>query len=124
MSNATRKTFIDPAQEKIKKMANIPSPETRRDVQVIIVMINRLKSWLPEISFVTQGMRRLTSNRAPFRWTNYLEAELNKVREAIRHSVSLNPINTTKQLFLHTDAAKLKGLGLFLTQPISDNPED
>ena len=53
-----------------------------------------------------------------------MEAELNKVRETIRHSVSLNPFGTTKQLFLHTDAAKLKGLGLVVTQPISDNPED
>ena len=118
------RVYISPTEARLDALANIKTPKSRKDVQSIIGMINQLKSWLPEISLVTTNLRKLTSPNVRFAWSEDLNKELEEVKNRIKSRVQLSPLDLSRPIHIHTDAAQTVGMAYVLCQPRTDDEKD
>ena len=56
--------------------------------------------------FVLTGLRKLCSANTNFHWNPNIEAEFNNVKEMLKNKISLSPMDTKKESYVHCDASK------------------
>ena len=120
----TDRVYLNPSDARIDAITQIKRPENRKDVQSLLGHVNQLKSWLPEVSFTTTNLRRLTSSSTPFKWTEDLDKEFLALKDLIQKRVQLSPLDLSKEIHVYTDAAQLVGMAFVLCQPRSDDEKD
>ena len=111
--------MITPENAKLDALLAMERPKNKRDCQVIVGMLNQLSNWIPNLSFKAKGLRMLTGNKK-FIWTSDMEKEWLEMKEAIKTTVALSPLDPSLPIHLHTDAAKRTGMGFVLSQPRRD----
>ena len=119
--DSTDRVYLNPSDARIDAITQIKRPDNRKDVQSLLGHVNQLKSWLPEISFTTTNLRRLTSSSKPFKWNMDLENEFQALKEQIQKRIQLSPLDLSKKIHVYTDAAQPVGMAFVLCQPISNN---
>ena len=96
--DTTDRVYLNPSDVRIEAITKIKRPENRKDVQSLLGHVNQLKSWLPEVSFTTTNLRRLTSSSTPFKWNQDLEKEFLALKDQIQKRVQLSPMDLNKQI--------------------------
>ena len=104
-----------PLQSKVKVIQEMPPPQSKKQVQSFIGMINYLSKFSAHLSELAELIRELVKERVPFNWG----LEHNEAFSLIRKEVTAAPIlayyNPNKLMVLQTDAS-CKGLGACLLQ--------
>ena len=103
--DSTDRVYLNPSDARIDAITQIKRPDNRKDVQSLLGHVNQLKSWLPEISFTTTNLRRLTSSSKPFKWNMDLENEFQALKEQIQKRIQLSPLDLSKEIHVYTNAA-------------------
>ena len=104
-----------PAQSKIAAIVKMPSPNSKKEVQSFIDMINCLSKFSPRLTELAEPIRDLVKENVAFNWgPEHQESFAMLKKEIIRVSV-LAYYNPQKETVLQTDVST-KGLGAYLLQ--------
>ena len=104
-----------PLQSKVKVIKEMPPPQSKKQVQSLIGMINYLSKFSACLSELAEPIHELAKERVPFNWG----PEHNEAFSLIKKELTAAPIlayyNPKKPMVLQTDAS-CKGLGACLLQ--------
>ena len=107
---------MEPSEEKIDALLEMERPRTVRQAQQILGMANQLARWVPKLSLSIPNIKKSTSARTKFQWTDSMESEWVNMMEMMRSMVKLSQVNTELPLELYTDAS-YGSIGYWLVQP-------
>ena len=57
-----------PAQNKVTAIVQMPSPRSKKEVQLFIGMINYLPKFSPRLTEIAEPMKELVKEKVPFNW--------------------------------------------------------
>ena len=83
-----------------------------------------MKRWTPGLAFQTCGLRKLSSKNVKFIWTEDLQKELDGLKVKMQEHISISPVDVSKEIHCHIDAAQKEEMAYLLCQPRSNNPSD
>ena len=106
----SRKVYMAPAAKRLEEFLDIKPPKNKKDVLRILGLAAQLKRWVPEMAYTTVHLRKLSSVHTRFIWTPDLQNELDELKRVIQLHVHLSPLDTTKPIHLHCDAATTIGM--------------
>src|SRR5258706_14529022 len=111
---------ITPSQEKVRHIADFPTPTDKRQLQRFLGSVNYIGGHLPHIVTIQAPLTELTGN-ATWQWGDLQCTALRHVKRACNKHLPISPINyqniqdpkSPDHLYLVTDASKV-GVGAFL----------
>ena len=104
-----------PAQNKVTAIVQMPSPRSKKEVQLFIGMINYLSKFSPRLTEIAEPIRELIKEKVPFNWGPEHEESFTMLKSEISKAPVLVYYNPQKETVLQTDAS-IKGLGACLLQ--------
>merc|ERR1711954_331853 len=118
-SQTNNREQITPSQQKIEKLMGKEAPKTKKQLQSVLGSLNQLSTWLPQIKCHIPLMRKLSGGNNQFKESEQLTEEFELMKNQLKKTVILSPLEVGRELHLHTDAIN-NGLGLILSQPHKD----
>ena len=109
-----------PTEDKIRAIKDFPPPANITDLRSFMGLVNQLASFSEEIASLAQPLRPLLSVKRSFLWTEEQQKAFEAVKQALSEPPILAHFDPTLPTALHTDAAKLFGLGFALMQRHGD----
>ena len=103
---------------------DLKTPQTKVEVQRICGMAAQMKKFCPGVMLTFPKLQKLSAHNTPFRWDEALEEELQNLRQALKESVKLSPLDVNKRVFAMTDAAVTCGMCYLLLQKKVESDED
>ena len=104
-----------PVQSKIKAIQEMLAPQSKKQVQSFIGMVNYLSKFLARLSELTEPIRELWKEKLPFNWGPEHESAFQLIKKEIVAAPILAYYNPKKPMVLKTNA-RCKGLGACLLQ--------
>ena len=104
-----------PSQSKVKAITEMPPPQSKKQVQSLIGMINYLSKFSAHLSELVEPIRELAKKRVPFKWGPEHDEAFNLLKKEITAAPILAYYNPKKPTVLQTDAS-CKGLGACILQ--------
>ena len=104
-----------PSQSKIKAITEMPLPQSKKQVQSLIGMINYLSKFSACLSELAEPICELAKERVPFNWGPEHDDAFNLIKKELTAAPILAYYNPKKPTVLQTDAS-CKGLGACLLQ--------
>ena len=104
-----------PAQSKITTIDEMPSPNSKKEVQSFISMINYLSKFSPRLTELAKAIRELVKEKVPFNWHPEHQESFEQLKKEHVRTPVLAYYNPRKEVVLQTDAST-KGLGACLLQ--------
>src|SRR5258706_11082216 len=116
---------ITPSQEKVKHIADFPTPTDKQQLQRFLGSVNYIGGHLPHIATIQARLTELTGN-VTWQSGDLQQTALRHVKRACNENLPISPINyqtiqdpkNPDRLYLVTDASKV-GVGAFLCHGIS-----
>ena len=93
----------------------MPETSCTKEVQLFMGMINYLSKFSARLSKLSEPIRKLSKERAPFNWGLEHQEAFNAIKKEIVKSPILAYYDPNKETVLQTDAS-IKGLGACLIQ--------
>ena len=115
-----------PSQSKVKAIKEMPPPQSKKQVQSLIGMINYLSKFSTRLSELAEPIRELVKERVPFNWGPEHDEAFSPIKKELTAAPILAYYNPKKLTVLQTDAS-CKGLGACLLQnkkPVYLSTED
>ena len=107
---------MEPTADKIEALLDMDRPKTVRQAQQVLGTVNQVSRWVPGLSLNIPILKKSTSARTKFQWTEAMEKEWEKMKEILQERVKLSPVDTKLPLELYTDASYFS-IGYCLLQP-------
>lgn len=105
-----------PSTDKIKDVLECSRPTTTTGVRSFLGMVNFMASFIPNLSELSEPLRRLTGKIKQFDWGNEQDEAFKKLKEAVAHQVHTRGFfDENDETWLYTDASPV-GLGAILVQ--------
>ena len=106
---------MDPA--KVKAIREMPSPQSKAELQTVLGMITYLQRFAPCLAEMTSPMRQLLKNDVEFEWNEACKNAFTKIKDVITQNQGpvLTYFDPRKDITLQVDASK-SGLGAALLQ--------
>lgn len=101
--------------EKIKAVAEWPTPENRKELQRFLGFANFYRRFIQNYSQTTLPLTQLTSTLKLFVWTPEADFAFQKLKELFTSAPILSHPDTNKQFILEVDASD-SGVGAVLSQ--------
>jgi hypothetical protein len=110
---------IDPS--KVRAIQEMPSPQSKSDLETILGMVNYLQRFAPNLAEMTSPLRQLLKKDSIFRWDPEHKTALNKIKGVITQNPGqiLSYFDPKVDVVLQVDASQ-NGLGCVLLQ--NDKP--
>ena len=102
---------VKPDPSKVEAIVNMRDPECKKDIQLLIGMLNYLSQYIPDMSPV----RSLMKADVPFVWNTEHEHAFNKVKEILSTTPGLRLFDPKIKVQIQCDASKT-GNGACLLQ--------
>merc|ERR1712081_79851 len=118
-SKANNRVQISPSQQKIEELMGKEPPKTKKQLQSVLGSLNQLATWMPQIKSHIPLMRKLSGGNNQFKESEQLNQEFELMKNQLKKTVTLSPLEVGRELHLHTDASN-NGLGFILSQPHKD----
>ena len=109
------KDGMKPDPSKISDIENMPTPQSKKDVQRLLGMVTYLSKYIPNLSSITQPMRQLLHKCNEFIWTFEQDTAFKKIKQILTSAPVLAFYDVNKDVELHCDASS-EGLGVCLIQ--------
>ena len=93
----------------------MPPPQSKKQVQSFIGMVNYLSTFSAQLSELTEPIRELSKERVPFNWGLEHDEAFSLIKKEVTAAPILAYYNPNKPMVLQTDAS-CKGLGAYLLQ--------
>ncbi|KAK2725576.1 hypothetical protein QYM36_000169 [Artemia franciscana] len=103
---------IKPDPEKIRAIQDMPSPQSKEELQTLLGMLNFLSKYIPDLSSKNKPLRDLTK-ATDFRWETDHEASMKEIKSCISENLAFFD-HKCKVVELKVDASK-HGLGAELS---------
>ena len=106
---------MKPDPKKVQALQDLPIPQTQKELQSFLGLINYLQPFLPDLSHKTTFLREQVSN---WDWTPFTDAAFRHLKQWICNTLlktTLAYYDCTNPVEVHTDASEY-GLGAALTQ--------
>ena len=104
-----------PSQSKVKAIQEMPPPQSKKQVQSFIGMINYLSKFSAHLSELAELICELAKERVPFNWGPEHDEAFSLIKKEVTAAPILAYYNPKKPTVLQTDAS-CKGLGACLLQ--------
>ena len=104
-----------PSQSKVKVIQDMPLPQSKKQVQSFIGMINYLSKFSAHLSELAELLCNLAKERVPFNWGPEHDEAFTLIKKEVTAAPILAYYNPKKPTVLQTDAS-CKGLGVCLLQ--------
>ena len=106
---------VRPDQEKIKAITEMPAPIDKKGVQRLLGTVNYLAKFVPNMSTVTDPIRKLLKEEKEFAWTHEQNAAFEKIKNILTNDPVLRFFDVSKPITVSCDASN-SGLGAVLLQ--------
>ena len=104
-----------PSQSKVNAIQEMPLPQSKKQVQSFIGMVNYLSKFSAHLSELAEPIRELVKERVPFSWGPEHDEAFSLIKKELTAAPILAYYNPKKPMVLQTDAS-CKGLGACLLQ--------
>merc|ERR1712114_115997 len=118
-SKANSRVQITPSQQKIEELMGKEPTKTKKQLQSVLGSLNQLSTWMPGIKTHIPLMRKLSGGNNQFQDSDQLRQEFEIMKNQLKKTVTLSPLEVGRELHLHTDASN-NALGYILSQPHRD----
>ena len=104
---------LDP--QKLKGLRDMPVPNNKNELQVLLGIINYLGKFSPGTADVCDPLHKLMSSKVTWTWNASYKSLFNQAKLLIKSDMCMNFYDDTKLLYLETDTSGV-GLGAALLQ--------
>ena len=104
-----------PSQSKVNAIQEMPPPQSKKQVQSFIGMVNYLSKFSAYLSELADPIHELAKERVPFNWGPEHDEAFSLIKKELTAAPILAYYNPKKLMVLQTDAS-CKGLGACLLQ--------
>merc|ERR1711954_198595 len=122
-SQTNNRVQITPSQQKIEELMGKEPPKTKKQLQSVLGSLNQLSTWMPQIETNILLMRKLSGGNNQFKESEQLTEEFELMKNQLKKTVTLSPLEVGRELHLHTDASN-NGLGYILSQPHKEEKKE
>ena len=106
---------LKPDPSKVQAIVAMPTPSDKKALQRLLGMITYLAKFLPNLSDVTEPLRRLLDKDVQWHWNDTHEKSWKQVKQLITREPVLKYFDPSKEVTLQCDASK-SGLGAVILQ--------
>ena len=106
---------LKPDPNKVKAILEMPTPTEKQSLQRLLGMITYLAKFLPNLSDVTEPLRRLLDRDVEWHWDDVHENALTQVKQLITREPVLRYFDNTKEVTFQCNASE-SGLGATIMQ--------
>merc|ERR1711954_453840 len=92
-------------------------------LQSALDSLNQLSTWMPQIKTHIPLMRKMSGGNNQFKESEQLTEEFELMKNQLKKTVTLSPLEIGRELHLHTDASN-NGLGYILSQPHKEEKKE
>ena len=110
---------VSPDPKKVQALHDAPPPQSASEIKSLIGMAQFSARFIPDMSTITEPLRRLTIAGTPFVWTQEQEDALQELKDALSSDTTMAYFDTNKDTELWVDASPV-GLGLTSGTPHHD----
>ena len=111
---------VKPDPRKTSAIREMPIPQTKRELQRFLGMVNFLAKFVPQLSTLTASLRELLQKDEVFTMAKGQIDAVNNLKKLVASDTVLKYYDTNLPLRLRTDASD-QGLGAVLQQLHGDN---
>lgn len=104
---------VDP--ERIKTILQLDPPKSRKELQSVLGTLNYVREYIPQMSKLTDNMRRLLKKDVEWIWGEPHTADFNKLKQLLSSAPVLANFDPSKKIIIQSDASQ-SGLGCCLIQ--------
>ena len=79
-------------------------------------MVAQMKKFCPGVMLTFPLLQKLSAHNAVFTWNESLQEEFDNLKQAMKESIKLSPLDVNKKIYCFTDAAVLYGKAYLLLQ--------
>lgn len=108
---------LRPEEEKVKKILNMPTPKTKKQVRSLLGLIGFYRRYVQDFASITAPLSDLTKDNAKrgITWTPECEKALQQIKEVFSSSPILQLPRLNEPFLLRSDASAI-GIGAVLLQ--------
>lgn len=101
--------------DKVKAIGKLRVPENKTELQRLLGMVTYLAKFIPNLSTITQPLRKLLEKDTEFVWTNHQSIAFQQIKHALSSTPVLRYYNVQEDVTLQADASSY-ALGAALLQ--------
>ena len=109
------KTHIYPSKISMNKVSTFQPPETKKELQRFLGLVNCFNAWSTKLTAKTSKMREALKQGIKYKLNVGVKKEFQGVKAEIMDSGFLQPYDPSRKVYVQSDASKL-GLGYVLYQ--------
>ena len=106
---------LKPDPMKVEAIASMPRPDDKRAVQRLLGCVNYLSRFMPQLSKVSEPLRKLTEKNVMFTWDSSQEEAFQAIKSMISSAPLLKYYDVASETTIQCDASE-SGLGATLLQ--------
>ena len=119
-----KRVYLSPSEQKLAAFLDLKTPESKVEVQRACGMIAQLKKFCPGVMLSFPLLQSLTAHNKVFTWNEALQAEFDSLKQAMRETIKLSPLDLNKRIFCYTDAAVTVGMCYIIVQKKVEEDDD
>ena len=98
---------VQPDPQKIKALMDMLAPNSKKELQAFLGIINYLGKFSPGTTDVCDPLHKLTSSKVTWTWNASYQALFNKAKSPIKVDMCMKFYDDSKALYLEIDASRV-----------------
>ena len=115
MGNIASESGLKPDAEKVCAIIEMPSPQSKEELQRFLGMVNYFSQFIPKQSEITAPLRKNLKKEAAWTWSHEHTPSVERLKGILSSQPVLKLFDPTKPVKLQVDASK-SGLGACILQ--------